>query len=304
MDTVGELVFAHPEDLVPHEANSTLYGDEIDEEFVESCAGGIIEPIVTTDQMVIISGHRRHQAAIALEWELVPVVVRSDLTDPLDIEEFLILANKQREKTNEQKAREFQRLKEITQERAKRDNPGGRGKKKQKTLDQIGTEFSERSDVKAAEAAGMSRNTAVKAEKVVEAIDQALSEGDDKKAESLREDLNKSVSKAHAKVSKPKEKMDVPPRLEDTFETIAVFTGIMQRIGNLRKDLFDLASGDGGERLPVTQIRIDLSNVSEAVRVAVPHAVCPYCKGAGCKMCDDLGWMHKDRYAGIPEERR
>lgn len=301
MNELGILCHAHPEDLVPHAANVSLYGDEVDQEFIDSCKGGIIEPIVTTTDMTIISGHRRRKAAISHGWETVPVLIRHDLLDPLDIEEFLILANRQREKTNEQKAREFKRLKEIETERAKQTSPGGRGKK---TPDQSGTEFSRRSDVKAAEVAGLSRNTALKATKVVEAIDAAEESGETEKADQLREDLNKSVSGAHKKISTKKVKANVPKHLEETFEMAAMFTGLIQRVGNIRKDVFDLASGKGGERLPVQQLRIDLNNVSEALQCAVPHAVCPYCKGVGCEQCDDLGWMHRDRYAGIPEERR
>jgi len=297
----GQIMMVPPEDLHAHPINKQIYGDIVDEEFIQSVKLGLIEPIVATSDLTIISGHRRVIAASALEWDLLPTVIREDLTDPLDVEEALILANRQREKTNEQKAREYKRLKEIEQART---HKGGRGNKK--TLDSNSPTFKDRSDTKAAEAAGMGRTTAQKAEKVVEAIDVARESGDDDKAEKLTDQLNANVAKAHRSVSAPKEAAvsGVPSHLEDAFEAQMMFRGLAQRIGKLRTDIFDLGNEAGGERLPLSQIRIDLNNVSQAVQAASPHAVCPYCKGSGCKECDALGWMHKDRYSGIPEDRR
>ena len=298
----GQIMMVPPEDLHAHPINKEIYGDIVDEEFIESVRIGLIEPIIATSDMTIISGHRRVIAAAALEWDLLPTVIRDDLKDPLDIEEALILANRQREKTNEQKAREYKRLKEIEQART---HKGGRGNKK--TLDSSSPTFKDRSDTKAAEAAGLGRTTAQKAEKVVKAIDEARESGDDEAAEKLVDQLNTNVSKAHRKVSSPKEAAvhsGIPSHLEDSFQASLLFRGLAQRIGKLRTDIFDLGNEPGGERLPLSQIRIDLNNVSQAIQAAAPHAVCPYCKGAGCKECDALGWMHKDRYSGIPDDRR
>ena len=50
--------------------------------------------------------------------ETIPAI-ESDMTNQLDIEEAVIIANKQREKTTEQKAREFEKLKQIEEIRAK-----------------------------------------------------------------------------------------------------------------------------------------------------------------------------------------
>ena len=300
-NSTGKLMLVPPEDLTPHPTNSKIYGDTVDEEFVESVRAGLVEPVVATEEMVLVSGHRRTAAAVQLEWDVVPVIVRTDLKDPLDVEEALILANRQREKTTEQKAREFTRLKEIEEARSSK---GGRGNKR---LDQSSPDFNDRSDVKAAEAAGLSRTTAQKAAKVVKAIDEAEAEGDEDQAESLRSTLNKNVSKAHRRVADPPKDISeshLTPHMEEVFDSKALFSGLIQRIGKIRSDVFNLSSEPGGERLPLSQIRIDLNNVSEAIQSSIPHAVCPYCNGTGCKECDALGWMHKDRYSGIPEDRR
>lgn len=74
---------------------------------------------------VIISGHRRWNAALSLGVKEVPVITL-DLTDELDIEEAVLVSNKQRQKANEQIAREFEELKRIEEERAKgRMSEGG-----------------------------------------------------------------------------------------------------------------------------------------------------------------------------------
>ena len=296
----GKIMLVPPADLKPHPINKEIYGDEVDQEFIDSVSSGLVEPIIATSEMTIISGHRRAMAATELEWELIPTVVRDDLVDPLDIEEALILANRQREKTNEQKAREYKRLKEIETARA---HKGGRGNKK--TLDSSSPTFSDRGDVKAAAAAGLGRTTAQKAEKVIAAIDEAKSEGNEDKADKLTKQLNTNVAKAHRNVTAPKKpNQKLPPSLESTFESQTIFKGMIQRLGRLRADIFELGNELGGERLPLSQIRVDLNNVSEALQASAPHAPCPYCNGSGCKECDALGWMHKDRYSGIPEERR
>ena len=153
----------------------------------------------------------------------------------------------------------------------------------------------------------MGRTTAQKAEKVIDAIDQMKVDGNDKEAQNLAADLNTNVSKAHRKVVKPKQAsvaMGVPEHLDETFESNISFRGLAQRIGMLRADIIELGSQAGGERIPLSQIRVDLNNVSAALQASAPHAVCPYCKGTACEQCDALGWMHKDKYAGIPDERR
>ena len=303
MENTGKIMLVPPEDLKPHPVNRKIYGDKVDKEFVESCKTGLVEPIVATSDLTIISGHRRASAANLLEWDLIPTVIREDLKDPLDIEEALILANRQREKTTEQKAREYTRLKEIAEART---HHGGRGNKKE-TSCCSNTTFTDRSDTKAAKAAGLGRSTAILAEKVVEKIDQAEADGKVDTAERLRSDLNTNVAKAHRSASTKAVSADpspVPEILEDVFQTAPLFRGIVQRLGKLRADIFSMANEPGGERLPLSQLRTDINNVSEAIQASAPHAVCPYCSGTGCKECDALGWMHKDRYSGIPKERR
>jgi hypothetical protein len=62
----------------------------------------------------ILAGHQRYRAAKQLGWKKVDVrCIRGDNPTPLEIEQIIIEANRQRVKTAEQKAREFKELKRI-----------------------------------------------------------------------------------------------------------------------------------------------------------------------------------------------
>lgn len=75
-----------PETLRTHLLNIKIYGDKPDPDFVELVRKyGVTEPIMVTPDNVIISGHRRNQAAKITDQETVPILVRSDLKTELDI---------------------------------------------------------------------------------------------------------------------------------------------------------------------------------------------------------------------------
>lgn len=103
--------------LRPHPLNAEIYGDTADDELVSRVQMlGIIHPLLITREDVVISGHRRLDAATRLGLETVPVLV-SPLTDALDIEELLIEANRQRQPSNEQRVREYRHLKALRLQR-------------------------------------------------------------------------------------------------------------------------------------------------------------------------------------------
>lgn len=96
----------------------------------------------------------------------------------------------------------------------------------------------------------------------------------------------------------------VPKSLRETFSKRETLKGCMDELKAMSKVLDGIINTPGGERLPMAELRVDLKNAREAIRAAMPHAVCPYCKGRGCKTCQTFGWVAIDQYAGIPEERR
>jgi len=192
--------------LKPHPLNAEIYGDGCNKELLDDMREHTFrtsKPLVITSEQseiggnIIISGHRRFNAAQMLHIESVPVII-SPLLDRLDIEEELIRANNdeetQRKKTTEQKAREYKALKRIEEARAKlRMSEGG----KNKGCPNLGNL---RSDDVAAERVGMKRTTADKAAQVVDIIDTAKTTGNTAFAAEMTERLNASVDGAYKEV--------------------------------------------------------------------------------------------------------
>jgi ParB-like chromosome segregation protein Spo0J len=293
------IEYVDPKDLKNHPLNIEIYGDVADEEFVDSCSNGIIEPLVVLADNTIISGHRRMQAARIHQHDTVPVIYRHDLTEDLEIEETLLLANKQRTKTNEQKAREYKKLRQIEKARASKRRTDG-------TIVPKGDHG--RSKSKAAKAVGLNEKTADKAEEVVDKIDKAKADGQSEEAEQLTETLNQNISKAHRRVKrKPRrvvKKAAIPKGLQPVFELGSDFQSVISKLGKILKSVDEMADFSGGERIPVTTITVDINNVVEALKASKPHAICPLCGGSKCDTCTGLGWVHKDLYNGIPMEQK
>jgi len=199
----------NPANLKNHPLNSGIYGSAPEDEFVELVREhGIHDPIMVTTDNVIVSGHRRNQAAKICGMKEVPVLIIMDKLDPLEIEKLLILSNKQREKTNEMKLREYERLKEIEEQRAAGRKKAGLKKgdtKESPVVENLPPrENLGKSRDLAAKEVGMSGRNAETGVKVLKKIDELKAEGKTEKAAELTADLNKSVSGAAKKISEPK----------------------------------------------------------------------------------------------------
>jgi len=210
-------------ELRAHPLNKRIYSDGADEALIESVrTEGILTPLIVTKGGTVISGHRRLDAARQVGLEKVPVVT-SPLTDKTEIEIALITANEQRQRTAEQRIREYAHLKAIEARRAserqvaagRRGNEGGRGHKKQETLgEDVPRGFSRRSGAIAAKPFKMSYKTLDRGSAVVERIDELDEGGDDDGAQRLRAALNRSIGGAF-KLAFPEKatnpKPDPPP---------------------------------------------------------------------------------------------
>ena len=196
-----------PTKLVKHPLSLKIYGEKADAGFDAAIkARGIDEPIVVAaDQKTIVSGVRRRNAAIKAKITEVPILVRQDLTDKLDIEEAIIEANRHNEQTVEAKTKAFQRLKEIESERTAISSKKNLKQGKNPTIPPSGERLphseNSRAAEKAAEQVGLSRKTLEKAAVVVDKITEADKAGDVETATELRETLEHSVSEAHRQVT-------------------------------------------------------------------------------------------------------
>ena len=193
-------------DLKPHPLNAELYGDGCDQDLLESIrTKGILTPLLITKEGIVISGHRRLNAAQMLRLEEVPVNY-SEVTDEFDLEEKIITANKQRIRTNEELAREFQKLKEIEERRAEQRRKAIQNNNTARAVLENFPELEQgntRDIVVAKLGVRITGKTVEQASKVVRTIDTLKEQGQTQEAESLRTTLNKQSIHAAYQQAKP-----------------------------------------------------------------------------------------------------
>lgn len=104
--------------LTRHPLSITLYGYELEASFIASVRQhGIICPIQVTQDLIIVDGHKRYQAAREVGITEDHVIVRMDLDDEWSIQEALIECNRHRDRSTEVKLHEAQVLESIKHER-------------------------------------------------------------------------------------------------------------------------------------------------------------------------------------------
>ncbi len=188
-------------DLKPHPKNQQIYHDKADNDLVKSVREkGLLHALLITKDGLIISGHRRFDAAKQAGLTEVPTVTFGS-DDPLDVLEALVEANRSRVKTNEQIGREAAILLEVEQERAKQRQEATQSKPGQQVGQVVGLGPPPETNGKArdlvGEKVGTNGKTAEQAAKVVQAIDGLESNGKKREATQLRAALNKNVRKAY-----------------------------------------------------------------------------------------------------------
>ena len=306
----------NPESLKNHPINATIYGSIPDPEYVASVKEhGVTEPLLITKDNVVISGHRRRQAAIMCGIKEVPVVVLHEVTDPLLIERRLILANRHRDKTTEQRAREFENLKRIEAAIAEQRQKSSLKKGASPVCPNLSTRGKPEEKAKkgraatiAAEAVGMKTTTAEKAVEVVHAIDEAEAKGETERAEELRQTLNeKSVSAAVAKVNetptKPADdvvldglKRAAPEHIVPVFEAMEEFKTLNRKLGGLKNDIKALCEIPAGVELKAQwqAFEAGIKSAQSVLKFSTPYTECPRCKGNvkdDCDLCRGHGFI-------------
>ena len=237
-----------PSQIVDHPVNLEIYGEQaIDPEMLASLKEyGVKEPIRLTKDLMALSGHRRKLHAIAAKLKTVPVLVaRHAISEPEQVIE-IVESNRQREKTMEQRAREFSRLSQAVAEinRKKKESNLRRGTespnrhgadsgKQGKNYDS--SQPANRAE--AAKAAGFgSVRTAERAAAVAEKIDELEGEGKSEEAAALRETLNKGkagVAARQAGIATPKKPPSLGTVQRDGKRTIAAKPYDAQAIDDL-----------------------------------------------------------------------
>jgi len=90
-------------------------------------------------------------------------------------------------------------------------------------------------------------------------------------------------------------------KIAEVFERAGELKAVMSDIQRIRKKVKDLAGQPVGAYLRKQQIDIDLKNAYQAVKFALPYAICP----PGAMNNKDFkrnGWLTKDQYVLLPQE--
>lgn len=183
-------------ELIPHPKNIEIYGaNESIVDLVENIQkSGWVSPLTITQNCVIISGHRRHRACQQLGIKEVEVIVKQYDND-IDIVEALVLDNKQREKTNLQKANEAEAL--LIIERTRADERKKAGIKVNLTAESpYGKQKGESRDIVAEQVGFKSGREVERAVAAAKVIKEAEKTGDTEKAEILKGQLERSPATA------------------------------------------------------------------------------------------------------------
>ena len=211
--------FLPVEAITPHPLNALIYSDGPDEALIENIrAIGILQPLILNANNQLISGHRRLAAAIAAGYQEVPVVNWAFSSADEEVEA-LILANAQRERTNEQRAREAAVLLPIEERRAKerQANHGAAPGRKANTSGNISGSVQGEANTSAnvcrsvqgeardlvASRVGRSGRWIADALAVVKEIDARRESGDEAGAAALSAVLNESAARALEMIRPP-----------------------------------------------------------------------------------------------------
>lgn len=296
-----------PHKLKNHPLNIKLYkGAPPTQDFVSSVkAHGILTPLLVTVDDVVISGHDRKNAARMAGLKEVPCVVLRDVTDPLDLEELLIVSNRQKQKDNETLAREAARLAEIEAERSearqKKNLKKGPESSVKAQAPERETGSSGQTRQKVAEALGVGEKKAEQLAATGKALEQAEAKGDTEKADEIKAGLKESVAAGHRAATAKEETAPpvsdafgpVPEKLAHVFEAVSDFKGLQKRIGAIQNDIEELQRSDAGAAMPIQEILNAFKNIKQGVKFAIPYCECPKCRRSKkeCKACDGLRWI-------------
>lgn len=334
----SQVELRDPKSLKNHLVNIEIYGTHPNDDFVASVRQhGVLVPITITADGTVISGHSRRQAAIIAGQRTVPCIV-SPLTDEDEIERALIEANRQREKTTEQKAREAAHLFAIEERlAAKRQaatlaktgdqnirHGGGTGST---TVKQGENANSGKTRDKVGQVVGMSGKTVARAVEVVAKIDEAKAQGDEATATRLSKTLNEKGVAPALREARADHKpsgdatTDVADEgdlltLEDDEQGLPIaeslalgkeFDRINREVRALIRQMKELGAKPGGAFLDpnkLQEIEDKLGNGLSAFLGAKPYERCPYCGGDGCKTCRESGIVTKMIFDNAPEAKR
>jgi ParB-like chromosome segregation protein Spo0J len=105
----------------------------------------------------------------------------------------------------------------------------------------------------------------------------------------------------------------LPKNLIEIFEKRSLFKDVLNKLTQLQKSYNALVHDDNAyatHKINKVQAQNDLKNFKNLIQFAMPHAICPYCKGTGkdkgggCTACKGTCWVVETAYKAAPTELR
>ena len=181
-----ETISIAVDSLKPHPLSVEIYGDEPDRAFVDNVrARGIIEPLLVTPKNQILAGNRRWQAAKMAGLKEVSIR-RIEIANEAEQVRLILDSNRQREKTEEQRLREFEHYRDLEEKSASLRRGQRTDLRKNSSTSPAG-----RARDLAASKVGLSGAHAEKGMKVLNEIERRTGTNEEPLAEKIREVLNK-----------------------------------------------------------------------------------------------------------------
>ena len=319
-------------EIIDHPQNAAIYGDEPGDDLVQSIKeNGVINPVVVFYDsyllcFVCLSGHRRRAAAAAAGLTDIPAIMLADDLGEWQQLRVIVEANRQREKTVEQLARETEVLHQVIRmEAAARKKAGKKQDSDLMDHDPQGQKKPrDDSMTEAAKTTGLgTRHYAESAIKVVGKMDELEARGEVEKAEKLRQTLNtKSVRKAAEMAEQideePEETQEaivdeygvpVPEMLRQVWSDAKELEQLMRDISKIKSRIEDLASKPHGRWIDRQHAEMLCQDLRSAIKFALPHVECGECrrdekKRKGCKLCRARGFVTEQVHKNSSREAK
>ncbi len=102
---------------------------------------------------------------------------------------------------------------------------------------------------------------------------------------------------------------EIPPDKTAIIEAFANRTTVtkwMHQVSKIKSDIIALCKAENPLTfdMPQSALEADANNFRRVISMMLPHAVCPYCAGDGCKACHSRGWTNKRVYDAAPPEMK
>lgn len=84
----------------------------------------------------------------------------------------------------------------------------------------------------------------------------------------------------------------------------APIQAVASRLDGIIKELAKLADEDGGQWLEFQTIEENAKNLKHLIRSGVYWVDCPECKLKGCKWCNNIGWLSRNRKQFLTQNQK